>query len=363
MDAKPRVIATVINDVIYDQRMIRICTSLSDDYEVTLIGRKKSSHQTSKRPFKQKRLSFLVNSGPIFYLIYNIRVFFILLFSRFDIIHSVDLDTLIAGYFASKVKGKKLIYDSHEYFTEVPELINRPTKRKLWLFVEKSILPKVKNAITVGEMIALEYQKKYGVPFKVVMNCPKLETDLTLKDNEGEPYLLYQGALNKGRGLESLLHAILQLDIKLKIAGSGDLDKELRELSQKLKVDHKVEFLGMLPPSRLPALTQNAFAGINVSENLGLSYYYSLNNKFFDYIHSGLPAITNPFPEYQKLNDLYNCCVFASSKSEEIVDAVNLLLNDKVLYDRLRKNALLARQKLNWGQEEKKLLAIYADIR
>lgn len=340
--------------------MIRICNSLSEEYEVSLWGRKKSASGTVDRNFKQRRFSFIINKGPLFYLLYNVRVFFALLFSQFDIVHAVDLDTLPAGYFACKLKGKKLVYDSHEYFTEVPELISRPKKRNMWLKIERALLPNVQHAITVGQHIAAAYKDKYGVNFKVVRNCPALVE--MPKPSEHEKYILYQGALNAGRGLEALIEAMASLRIKLKIAGSGDLDEKLKELTHKYNVTDKVEFLGMLRPSELPPLTVNAFAGFNVSENLGLSYYYSLNNKYFDYIHAEIPAITNPFPEYQMLNKKNNCCVFATAKSEEIVNAVNLLLDDKELYSSLKKNCLLARQKLNWGIEEKELLNLYEDI-
>ena len=341
--------------------MIRICTSLSTHYDVELWGRKKSDESATIRGYGQKRFNFIINSGPLFYLFYNIRLFINLLLTKVDILHAVDLDTLPACYFASKIKGTSLVYDSHEYFTEVPELIYRPKVRRIWLLIERRILPKVKNAITVGNKIALEYQEKYNVHFTVIRNCPRL-TEKPKVESKVEPYLLYQGALNKGRGLEALIGAMPKLDMELKIAGTGDIDRELKTLVRSLGVEDKVHFLGMLKPEELPPLSSSAFAGINVSENLGLSYYYSLNNKFFDYIHAGIPAITNPFPEYEALNEKYDCLVFASAKSEEIAGAVKLLLNDKDRYSQLRKNSFLARQQLNWDKEGKKLLEFYKDI-
>ena len=41
------------------------------------------------------------------------------------------------------------MYDSHEYFTQVPELINRPRVQKIWENIEKRILPKVKYAYRI----------------------------------------------------------------------------------------------------------------------------------------------------------------------------------------------------------------------
>jgi uncharacterized protein (DUF302 family) len=72
---------TVINDLSYDQRMQRICSSLaSAGYDVTLVGRKlKSSKELKNQLFKQMRLKCFINKGKFFYLEYNIRLF---LYSR-----------------------------------------------------------------------------------------------------------------------------------------------------------------------------------------------------------------------------------------------------------------------------------------
>lgn len=360
MENRLKVIATVINDTVYDQRMIRICTSLAKDYEVSLWGRKQSKSAPPKRSFTQRRFLFLLSSGPLFYVAYNFRIFCCLLVAKVDILHAVDLDTLPACFLVSKLRNKKLIYDAHEYFTEVPELVTRPRKRAIWVYLEKIILPHIKQAITVGQMIAKEYESKYGLSFSVVRNVPVLQSSSPRPASK--KYLLYQGALNKGRGLEALIAAMQDIDIELQIAGSGDLDEELRALARSLNVDHKIVFLGMLAPQDLSPLTLGAFAGVNVSENLGLSYFYSLNNKYFDYINAGLPAITNPFPEYVNLDKIHNCSVFANAHPADIARAANLLLANKELYADLKKNCLLARKKLNWTEEEKKLQQVYARI-
>ena len=113
-----------------------------------------------------------------------------------------------------------------------------------------------------------------------------------------------------GRGLEALILAMKTIPMNLKIAGDGDLDKNLKKLVLEQQLSDKVEFLGLIKPEELKHHTNQALIGYNVMENIGLSYYYSLSNKFFDYIHSGVPVITNQFPEYNDLNNTYNCCVF-----------------------------------------------------
>jgi hypothetical protein len=86
----------------------------------------------------------------------------------------------------SKFKSVKLVYDTHEYFTEVPELVENPTKQKIWLKLEKWIFPKLKNVYTVNESIAKIYSEKYKVPVHVIRNIApnfhKINSLLSFKD-------------------------------------------------------------------------------------------------------------------------------------------------------------------------------------
>ena len=126
------ILFTVTNDLTYDQRMIRICSTLANHgYKVKLIGRKlPKSKPLAQQPFQQQRLFCFFKRGKIFYLEYNIRIFCLLLFSKFDAICGIDLDTLGSCYLVAILRRKKLVYDAHEYFTEVPEVVNRPLVKK-----------------------------------------------------------------------------------------------------------------------------------------------------------------------------------------------------------------------------------------
>ena len=141
-----RVIVSVINDLTSDQRVDRTCTTLFEmGYDVLLVGRKmKRSVSLKPRVYKITRMSLLFEKGPLFYAEYNLRLFFLLLFRKFDVLHANDLDTLLANRFAHRIKGGDLVYDSHEYFTEVPELVEGSFAKHIWLKIEQSIFPSLK---------------------------------------------------------------------------------------------------------------------------------------------------------------------------------------------------------------------------
>lgn len=359
-----RIILTVTNDLVYDQRMQRICSSLQkNNYDVELLGREfKDSKPYLKLPFRQTRIQCFFNKGFLFYAEFNIRLFFYLIMHKFDIVCGCDLDTLTSAVFAAKLKGKKVVYDAHEYFPESPELIGRPFIQSVWYFIEKMLVPQVDAIYTVTNSIAQLFNRKYKANCKLVRNLPMKSGVQT--SNNNSKILLYQGAVNVGRGLNEMLLAMLKIEnAEFHIIGDGDEMEHVKKSIKELKLENKVKLLGKKTPDELKHITTQACIGINLLENKGLSYYYSLGNKTFDYIQGGIPQIVIGFPEYIELNKKYNIGVVVEElRVENITSAINKLLSDVELYQHLKQNCLIANHELCWENEEQKLLKIYDQI-
>jgi len=342
--------------------MIRICTSLSEaGYTVTLVGREiATSIPLQEEPFKQIRLKCIFNKGKLFYLEYNIKLLFFLLTSKFDMICGIDLDTALPAFLISRIKKKIFVHDAHEYFTEMEEVTNRPIVKSIWKSIERFFVPKTKYIYTVNESLAKIFKDEYKVQIQVIKNAPVLKPIETIEKEE--KYIIYQGAMNIGRGLEEMMEAMTHFDTKFYICGDGYLYSKLIRLREKYGVKEKVEFLGNLEPEKLENYTQKATFGINVLENQGLNHYYSLANKFFDYIHAGIPQITSDFPEYRRVNEEFEVALLIDFNLKNIIDAMEQLLNDNSLNDKLSQNCLAAREIYNWQNEEQKLLEFYSSI-
>ena len=356
-----KIVFTVTNDLAYDQRMQRICDTLSKNgYSVTLIGRRlPSSIQTEKELYHQIRIYCWFKKGKLFYIEYNIRLFFFLLFKKLDVVCAVDLDTILPCLFVSKLRGKRRIYDAHELFSELKEVVTRQTIKRIWTRIEKFSVPKFKYGYTVSDGIAEEFRHRYGVEYKTIRNIPLLEKNPS-SPMEKENFILYQGAVNEARGFEYLIPAMQWINCKLAVCGDGNFMSQLRELVEEYKIESKIELHGMLPPAELKKISLQATIGLALSENVGLNQYYALPNKFFDYIHAELPQVTMSFPEYIKINNQFEVAVLLDNLSpRRIAEAVNNLLTDDVLYMRLKANCSKAREVLNWQNEEKKLLSFY----
>jgi len=367
MSKSPKIIFTVTNDLVHDQRMIRICSTLTEvGYSIQLVGRKqRTSSDISVQSFQQTRMSLLFESGKLFYIEYNLRLLLYLLFQRFDAICSIDLDSAVPGILICKWRGKTHFFDAHELFPHVPEVERRPGIQQVWKAVEKWVFAKTHVAYTVGNALADYFQNNYNKPVAVVRNMPlprqnKLDfwptsLPVSLRD---KPFLLYQGALNEGRGLEVLIDAMPEISIPLVLVGNGDIAELLKKRCSDLNLN-TVYFAGFVIPQHLPAITQYAWLGINVSENVGLSYYLSLNNKFFDYVQDQLPSIINPFPEYLHLLTQYQVGLTCEANPQQIIETIKQLQENPALYTQMKNNCIEAGKVWNWQFEKQQLINLY----
>jgi len=358
-----KIICTVTTDLSYDQRMARICSSLSSfGYEVELVGREKQDSATLKnKPYKQTRIKCHFEKGKLFYLEYNLRLIIYLLKAKADVVCSCDLDTILAGVFKKSLHRTKLVYDAHEYFTEMEEVVQRPLVKRIWKILERFSIPRTDLRYTVSHGYAQLFENEYKMQFGVVRNVTMLNSKVEEKI-EGQ-YILYQGAVNHGRGLKELIRSMPMIDSKLIICGKGDVYDDLIKLTRSLGLEEKVSFTGYLEPAQLRKYTHSAYIGITLFTDDGLSNRYSLANRFFDYMHAGVPQLAMNYPEYKDFNNEFEVASLIDTVDvRSITSALNHLLKNTDHYERLRQNATEARKVHNWQSDEEKLRLLYESL-
>jgi glycosyltransferase involved in cell wall biosynthesis len=369
---KPGVIVSVTSDLATDQRVKRICGTLHDaGYEILLRGRILSrSLPVEDRPYRIRRIRHFFNKGALFYAEYNLRLFIFLLFGRYDILHSNDLDTLPANYLASLIRRKILVYDSHEYFTEVAELKDRNLVRKTWEAIEKIIFPRLDHIITVSGSIAGEYMKKYGKRPEIIRNFP--ETPVLMRDcsrsdfgiPSGKKLIILQGTgINRDRGAEEAVESMeFVKNAILLIAGTGDVIPQLREQVHNSGLNDRVIFIPPMPYRELMCLTGLCDAGLSLDRDTNLNHRFSLPNKLFDYIMAGIPVVASPLPEISDIVEKYGIGMIVMDHSPaEIARAINSILDEEHKSNR-SENLKKAASELNWEKEKHKLIDIYNEF-
>jgi glycosyltransferase involved in cell wall biosynthesis len=245
----------------------------------------------------------------------------------------------------------------------MPNISSRPRIHKFWKGIEKKYLPKFEHGYTVNKSVAEEYFKMYGLRYEIIMNVPVLQQKENMSIDKDKNFIIYQGAVQYGRGIEYLISAMKNIDAKLVICGKGSFYIEAQTRVKKMKLCNKIEFKGNVFPDKLRTYTQQAGIGINLLENKGQSFYLSLGNKSFDYMHALTPQVAMNFPEHAAINNEYEIAILIDELTiENVANAVIRLLDDDALYNRLQQNCKQARLKYNWQNEEKKLLAFYEKL-
>jgi glycosyltransferase involved in cell wall biosynthesis len=358
-----RILISVTNDLTTDQRVEKTCEVLSEiGYDVLLVGRKLKKSLPIQRNYETIRFRLLFNKGFLFYAEFNIRLFIFLLFTKKDLLFSNDLDTLLPNYIIGKLQNKKLVFDSHELFSEIPELVNKQRVKKVWLFLEKTIIPKLQNVITVSDSIKNHYHNLYGISAIVIRNIPKIKKISQRNfeiDAKGKKVILYQGSVNIGRGIELMIDTMNLLDEYLFIViGDGDILEQLKEKVSNLSLHDKVKFLGKKTPEELKELTPNATIGMSLEEDLGLNYRYALPNKIFDYLHANVPVIVADLPEMRSLIKKHPIGEILTERTHKTL-AETIINMTNISYEKELKTA---KKELNWSKEKEKLISIFSKL-
>jgi glycosyltransferase involved in cell wall biosynthesis len=281
--------------------------------------------------------------------------------AKADVFLSNDTDTLPANYFAARIRSKHLVFDAHELFPEVPELANRPTVKNIWTKIENKIFPRLKNSYTVCKSISDEYHKKYGIRMEVVRNIPYAEipikepstrvkniiNDIEKQKQENKKIIIYQGAVNIGRGIEPVIKAMPLLpDFIFYVVGDGDI-------IHKLQAGEQVVLTGKIPADELRYITEKADVGVNILENKGLNYYYALPNRIFDYMRAGIPVVSTDFPEIRNIIEKYNAGVLITDcQPKELAKAIIQAIENKKQI----------KNDLSWEKESKKIIEIFSTL-
>ncbi|MBA7530092.1 hypothetical protein ES705_22295 [subsurface metagenome] len=361
---------SVTNDIVTDQRVNKVArTILSSGVSVTLVGRiRKGSLPVGTNPCKIKRFRMVFNRGALFYACFNFRLFFYLLFRKMDLLLANDLDTLPANYLVSRIKRIPLVYDSHEYFTGVPELQDREIVKGIWKLIEKRIFPNLKYIYTVSQSIADLYKEEYNREVKVVRNLSpgwkpvNKPSRSELGIAEGKRILILQGSgINIERGAEEAVEAMLYVENAiLLIIGEGDVMDQLKKSVDQMNLSGKILFINKMSYAKLLEYTSLGDVGLTLDKDTNLNYRCRLPNKLFDYIQARVPVLASKLVEVEKIIRNYEIGeLIDSHEPKHIAEKINFMLDSKDKRREWKKNLEQAAEELCWENEEGKLIEIF----
>ena len=372
---KIKVCDVVRNSVWYDPRVIKqIDEYVKADFDVYVIGEEDNRYNATeieripasvrivKIKDKYKRFQNKVNT-----VLKEISVCRSLAKEiaacKPDIIHANDLDALLAAYIATRSWKCKIVFDTHEVYTDNFGMASAVLKKLFWSVIESWIIKRVDLVVCVSNAAADYFAAKYNIPKPlVVTNCAKRQR-LHEHENVKSSYfeVLNHGQFYEGRGYDIMVEAAAisrNTQIKYVLRGFGRMEPELRSF-----VDEKgltnVTFAPPVKTTELTPAARTSHVGLAITVPINLNFKLSVSNKIFEYVSAGLPVIMSDIPEHRYLNDKYNFGIILKENTAECLrDAVMTMYENEELYREYSANAKRLSEELNWETEFAKLLAI-----
>ncbi len=304
----------------------------------------------------------------LMYVISNFFYFYDARKVRADLYHVADLNMLLTGVLFKKRYNAELVYDSHELWIESLETGSKPLKKILMGF-ENFLVQFPDAVITVNESIADELRMRYNIAKPdVIYNCPFFEEPL-LHSQQDVVRVIYQGRYLVGRGLEETILAAGYVEGHMFMRGIDDIPgKPYLNLLQKIANDNNlqlnIEFIDPVPMVELVKSLEGYDIGIVPYKPVNLNNYYATPNKIFEYLMAGMAIVGSDIPELRRIIIGENVgAVFDPDKPEDIARAINHIITEPGLLNRMKDNARRCSQETyNWESQGKRLLEIYRRI-
>lgn len=284
-----------------------------------------------------------------------------------------DLPMLPVAALAARACGARLVYDSHELYSE-QEFSDH--ERHKWAEIEARHIGACDVVVTVNPSIAAELKRRYALSgVQVIYNAERTSEAPAASRRLHEVFglsvdkkiVLMQGGLSAGRNLEVLVDAMRYVQnpsVVLVVLGDGLLSHRLQKLAQQKGLLGRVYFHAAVPQNALLELTAAADAGVIPYQATCLNNFYCTPNKLFEFIAAGLPILGTDLPEIRKLVQEQKIgLVGDTGSSRNLASLMDDFFSDEQRFASWKARVVMARELICWEQEEKKLVEIYEALR
>jgi glycosyltransferase involved in cell wall biosynthesis len=208
--------------------------------------------------------------------------------------------------------SKKFVFEVRDLWPELPKamgVVTNPIVLKLMDWLEYYSYNKADACIGLSPGInqGIERRLKRTKPVALIPNGCDLDIFYPGSEkksiipgvNENQFVAMFTGAHGLANGLDAVLDAAAKLielgegdSIRLVFIGDGSQKDRLLERKSKERLSNCI-FLDPVPKTKLISFLHAADLGLMILDNVPAFYYGTSPNKFFDYIATGLPVLTN----------------------------------------------------------------------
>lgn len=202
-----------------------------------------------------------------------------------------------------------------------------------------------------------QYAKKYGAKHCVTIYNRVYASQFapTLPKESKHPCIILSvGRLDTQKYQECLIRAIHHLDVKLILIGKGELEGSLKNLTQELNIEHKVEFIPSVPNREIQRYYHQA-------DIFALATHYEgFCIPILEAMASGLPIVASRIPPLQEILDTTGITVENTPVAFET--ALRTLRQDPDLRNNLSADALRRAELLDGTYMEQREQELYESL-
>jgi len=358
MTAGRRIVMLLSNPFEPDVRVLKEARSLSEaGYAVTVLCWDRLGLFPAEEEMGQlriRRIQIRASYGGGVYLLWSFLRFSLalvrrLLHEELEVIHCHDLDTLPAGYVASRLRRKALVYDEHEseYFTQLPALLRRVFRRMEVLLARRADLVLVTNLIQVRKMQAILGREKAPVEVK---NCPPRSFFQPGEGGEeGRLTLGWIGYLQRGTGIDRLVRLFNRLaegrpGLEILLVGKvhPSFAGELERLLQASPHQERIHLIPAVPFDQVYPWYRRLDIAVLLYEDMS-QYRLNTPTKLFEAMAQGIPVVATPIGDVREIVETHACGLLVGFEDDlEAEQALQRLIEDQALRRQLGGNGYKA---------------------
>jgi len=285
-----------------------------------------------------------------------------------DIIRSYN--PLLQGWLAGQIKkelGIPLVISLHgDYDRDLRLQAKKNHDYKSYFrlqiskkFLEKFSLRNADQVIIIYEFIR-DYAKKMGAKsINLIYNridLNQFSPEVTPAFIEKIPVIICVGRLIKEKNQECLIKAIKDLDVKLLLVGNGIEYENLKNLTKKLNIEQKVQFETSIPHEKI----HHYYTAADV---------FALPIKYGGFAIPALEAAASAIPVILPKNELdpnpdliKDFALLVENDPESFKDAIETVLNNKEIRQKMIKNGLECTKRINSDLMEEKEKDLYLNL-
>lgn len=306
--------------------------------------------------------------------IFNVLTFYARLLPKLfrknaDVIHCFNLDTILPGLVAAKLKRKKAVLDLCEpdYYANWPQIFS-PLVRMIQAF--ERFFSKRFDYVLVHNRYQIKKFHAYGLKaLEQIGSYPSrsLTVDkIRMKKDANNSVVIGRfGSIYKNNGIEEMIEAFMGIrnvfpNVSLMLAGKVfeefrcEFDRLIAPLGDTVKVT------GKFSPEDLPTLYDKIDISIQLSRKT--DWFRNITpTKFFESLANGVPVVSSDIGNLREIIEECKCGVIVDETDpESVFSGLRRLVEDPDLRLKMAENGLQAiEQKYNWDLMTERLLDTY----